>query len=335
SWIIENIINNKGGLHNRVTRSIRLKPFSLYETKCYLKAQNISLNNRQILELYIVFGGVPLYWSFIRKGYSAHQNIDELCFQSDAPLINEFNRLFQSLFQEPKPYIDLIRVLAKHRYGVSQSELIIKAKLPDGGNTIRKLNQLEEAGFITSLIPYGHKNRGIYYVIDDEYSLFFLRWIESNLKTITKKAINKGFWMSQSNRASWKSWVGLAFESICYKHIDQVRKALNIDPGAIAGTWRYSPKIQDDQKGAQIDLLFDRPDKVITLCEIKFSGTPFVIDKEYSQKLLQKIEIFKKRTKTKKQLFLAMITSNGLKPTIYSEEIITNQVTLEDLFKEN
>lgn len=334
SWIIDNIINNKGGLHNRVTRTINLKPFSLHETESYLKEHQIRLNHRQILDLYTVLGGVPLYWSFVRKGRSAHQCIDELCFQNDGSLVKEFERLFESLFEDPKPYTDLIRIIAKHRYGVGQSELIAISKLPDGGGTVKKLLQLEEAGFITGLVPYGHKDRGKYYVVDDEYSLFYLRWIEPNLKTIAKKALNEGFWTSQANQPTWKIWAGLAFESICYKHIDQIRNALNIDPGSIIGTWRYLPKAKDNQEGAQIDLLFDRLDGAITICEIKCSDFLFAIDKSYAQDLLKKMEIFRKQTRTKKQLFLSMITTMGLKNTMYSEEIVASEATLEDLFKE-
>lgn len=334
SWIIDKIINNRGGLHNRVTRIIHLKPFSLHETESFLKERQIHLNRKQILDLYVVLGGVPLYWSFIRKGQSAHQCIDELCFQSDGPLVKEFERLFESLFEDPKPFKDLIRIIAKHRYGIGQAELIALSKLPDGGGTVKRLHQLEEAGFITSLVPYGHKDRGVYYVIDDEYSLFYLRWIEPNLKTIAKKVISQGFWISQSQQPTWKIWVGLAFESICYKHIDQIRKALHISPGAIVGTWRFVPKAKGTQEGAQIDLLFDRPDGVITLCEIKCSDNHFVVDKTYAQELLRKKEIFRKITRTKKQLFLSMITMMGLKPTMYSEEIISGQAILEDLFRD-
>ncbi|HSX13869.1 MAG TPA: ATP-binding protein [Chlamydiales bacterium] len=334
SWIIEHIINDRGGLHNRVTRTIQLKPFSLNETKQFLAAQHIHLENKQILDLYTAFGGVPLYWSFIRKGLSAHQCIDEICFQNNGALVKEFGRLFSSLFEDPKLYTDIIKVIARHRYGIGQSELIVQAKLPPGGNTVYRFSQLEEAGFITSLVPYGHKDKGIYYVIDDEYSLFYLQWIAPNMKTIAKKAENQGFWNALSQRPSWKSWSGLAFESICYKHIDQIRIALKLDPGSIAGTWRYKPRMKTDSEGAQIDLLFDRPDGSITICEIKCSDSPFLIDKSCAQALLNKMEIFRKQTRTKKQLFLAMITPFGLHPTMYSEEIVTNQVVLEDLFKE-
>lgn len=333
SWIINNIINNKGGLHNRVTRTFHLQPFSLHETESYLKEHQIKLNRRQILDLYTVLGGVPLYWSFIRKGLSAHQCIDELCFQQNGPLVSEFGRLFESLFEDPKPYVELIRFISGHRYGIGQSELIALSQLPNGGGTIDRLHQLEEAGFVTSLVPYGHKDRGVYYVMDDEYSLFYLQWIEPHLKTIAKKDANEGFWLSLSNQPSWKAWAGYAFESTCYKHIAQIRKALKIDPGATAGTWRFVPKAKSQEEGSQIDLLFDRLDGSITLCEIKHSDKLFAIDKSYAQEILKKMEVFKKRTKTKKQLFFSMITKVGLKPTMYSEELIANEATLDDLFK--
>ncbi len=334
SWIIEKIINNKGGLHNRTTCTIHLKPFSLIETKKFLTEHHIHLEHRQILDLYTVFGGVPLYWSFIRKGLSAHQCIDKLCFQNGGALVKEFGRLFASLFEDPKPYIDLVRIIAWHRYGIGQADLIAKSKLPPGGTTVHRFQQLEEAGFITSLVPYGHKDKGVYYVIDDEYCLFYLHWIEPNLKTIAKKAANKGFWLSLSQRPAWKSWAGIAFESIYYKHIDQIRVALKLDPGSIAGTWRYRPRSKTDEGGAQIDLLFDRPDGTITICEIKCSDKPFAIDKAYAQALLKKMDIFRKQIRTQKQLFLSMVTTFGLQPTMYSEEIVANQVTLDDLFKE-
>ena len=335
SWIIEKIINDKGGLHNRVTRTIHLKPFTLHEIESFLKDRRIRLTHRQILDIYMVLGGVPHYWSFVSRGQTAHQCIEELCFQTDGVLVKEFSRLFESLFEDAKIYTELVRIIAEHRYGIGQADLIAKAKLPRGGNTIDRLRQLEEAGFITSLVPYGHKDRGIYYLIDDEYILFYLHWIEPNIKTITKKGLRKGFWLSQSQRPAWKSWTGYAFESVCYKHISQISHALTLDPGSNIGTWRYSPRPRSDQEGAQIDLLFDRPDGAITLCEIKCSDKPFSIDKFYAKSLSNKEEIFRKQTKTKKQLFWAMVTTFGLKPTIYSEEIVAGEVILEDLFKED
>jgi len=229
-------------------------------------------------------------------------------------------------------YLKLCRIIAKHRYGISQVQLIKESKASLGGRTVHRLKELEDSGFIMSFIPYGNEKKGIYYKIIDEYTLFYLYWIEPSLSSIRKNDQGSGYWLSKSLSPSWKSWAGYAFEAVCYKHIFNIRKALQIDPGAEVGSWRYSPRKGHDEEGAQIDLLFDRPDDVITLCEIKYNEKPFSIDKLYAKNLLNKEKIYREQTRTKKQIFMSMITSGGLKPTMYSEEIISSQVELENLF---
>lgn len=331
SWIIKKIINNTGGLYNRVTRTMNLDAFSLHETEKFLLHFGIKLNHCQLLELYMIFGGVPHYLSLLRKGISAAECVDELCFQKGGTLVNEFERLFGSLFKNEENYIRLIRMISKFPSGIGQAELIKKSESSDGGRTKKRLKELEETGFIIEFIPHGHKEKGLYYKIIDAFTLFYLRWIEPSLKTALKQDNSAGYWLSKTNSASWKIWAGLAFESVCYKHIAQIIKAFNIQCGAEVGSWRYVPRKLDTQ-GAQIDLLFDRDDGVITICEIKHHVKPFSIGKEYAKKLLNKIDVYKKHSKTKKQLFLVMITTNGLKSTIYSEKIIDGAITLEDLF---
>jgi uncharacterized protein len=333
SWVIANIINNKGGLYNRITFSLKLEPFSLAETKLFLKSQGIRLNYQHILDLYMVIGGIPHYLSRVEKGKSASQCIDELCFQKNGILFSEFEKLFTSLFDESDIYLRLCRSIAKHRYGIGQVQLIKESKAPHGGRTIHRLKELEDAGFIMSFIPYGHQEKGIYYKVIDEYTLFYFHWIEPSLSAIRKKDQASGYWLSKSTSPRWKSWAGYAFEAICYKHLSNIRTTLQIDPGAEVGSWRYVPKQRQVEEGAQIDLLFDRPDGVVTICEIKYNEQPFPIDKQYAKNLLNKVETFQKHSQTRKQIFIAMITSGGLKPTMYSEEIISGQVRLEDLFE--
>ena len=333
SWIIDKVINNKGGLYNRVTQTINLDPFTLMETKDFLSSLGIKLNHKQILELYMIFGGIPHYLALIKKGRSAAQYVDEICFQKGGALINEFNRLFKALFSDADKYISLIRVIAKYPCGIGQSQLIKESSVPDGGRTKNKLEALENAGFIMQFIPHGHQEKGIYYKIIDEFTLFYLRWIEPNQKKISKQDKSFGYWLSKTKSPNWKSWSGLAFEAVCYKHLAQIRKSLNIEVGADVSSWRYAPRKQEN-KGAQIDLLFDREDGAITICEIKYTNKPFVITKEYSKSLVNKIEVYKQQSKTEKQIFLTMITANGLKPSAYSGELIDSIVTLNDLFKE-
>lgn len=177
-----------------------------------------------------------------------------------------------------------------------------------------------------------HKQRGIYYRLIDEYTLFYLDWIEPIKNTLQKRSIAAGYWESKQNSGMWHSWAGHAFEAICYKHLAQIRQKLHISPAAIANGWRYVPTARALEHGAQIDLLFDRDDAVITLCEIKYTNTPFEVNKNYAAQLKRKMEVFKAKTRTNKQLFLALISANGLKKTIYSEAMIQGVVTLDDFF---
>jgi hypothetical protein len=270
----------------------------------------------------------------LRRGLSSAQCIDELCFQKNGILFSEFDRLFASLFHEADIYLKLCRTIANHRYGIGQAQLIRESQVSSGGRMIHRLKELEDAGFIMSFIPYKHREKGISYKIIDEYTLFYFHWIEPSLSGIRRKNQASGYWLSKSSSPSWKSWAGYAFEAVCYKHIENIRKALEIDPGAEAASWKHIPKKSEMDDGAQIDLLFDRPDEAVTICEIKYNESPFAIDKNYAKNLLNKSEVYKKQNKTNKQLFIAMITSGGLKPTMYSEEIIANQTTLDDLFKD-
>lgn len=333
SWLLEKLVYSKGGLHNRITYRIDLDPFTLKESKQFLAKKNIKLTNIQILKLYMAMGGVPLYLDQVMRGLSADQNIDEIFFNKRGLLFKEFEQLFSSLFKHHEVIEELIRIIATHRYGISQMELMVKSSKSVGGRLKSRLYELEHAGFIESFTPYHHKEKGIYYRIIDEYTLFYLKWIEPIAKTLRKRDTERGYWQSKHNSASWLSWAGYAYESICYRHIKQIRNALGIKPGADIASWRYSPRKKTNEVGAQIDLLFNRDDNVITICEIKYTSSPFVVDKKYAQDLLRKVSVFRKHTRTNKQIFIAMISANGLKPTMYSEELITAVVNLDNLFK--
>ncbi len=335
SWIIRKIINNRGGLHNRITYKMRLQPFSLNETKAYLHSKGVKVNNKQVTQLYMVTGGIPYYLASAKKGLSVMQQIEMLAFSKNSILFTEFDNLFSSLFDDAEPYVELIRIIAKHRDGIGQEDLISASKFASrGGRASDKLTELEEAGFIMSFIPHYHKKRGTYYKVIDEYTLFYLKWIEPVRNTLQRRALEKGYWESEYNSPTWLSWAGYAFEALCYKHISQIRKKLEISPSAIANAWRYVPTAKATDDGAQIDILFDRKDDAITLCEIKYTDKPFTIDKAYAKSLLNKRDVFARRTKTKKQLFIAMISASGLKDTLYVDDFIDGLVTIDDLFVE-
>ncbi|MBS0358109.1 MAG: AAA family ATPase [Proteobacteria bacterium] len=333
SWIIEKIVNNKGGLHNRLTRNIYLEPFKLSQTKRFLKSMSINLNNMQIVQLFMVMGGIPYYLSKLEKSLSATQLIEKLAFKQKSFLLDEFNNLFSSLFDESSMYIEIVREIAMHRYGIGQEDLLKKmGKSMQGKGGMQKLGALQDTSFIMNFKPHLHKARGIYYRIIDEYSLFYFYWIEPVKSTLLKKSLLDGYWDKLKVKPSWNSWAGLAFESICYEHLPQITKALSLSPTAIPCTWRYVPRKGTDDQGAQIDLLFDRDDDSITLCEIKYSDKPFVITKEYADKLRQKIEVFKRVTRTTKQIFIVIIATNGIKKNKYSDKLISQAIDINSLF---
>ncbi len=333
-WIVKNIINNKGGLYNRVTKRIHLEPLNLAQTKEYLVHAKIKLNERQIADIYMVLGGIPFYLSQIEPGATAVQTIERLAFKKNSFLMSEFTNLYETLFGSQEGHIELARTIAQHHYGIGQEDLASQFKhISSGGRLISWLEDLEEAGFIQRFKPFKHARRGVYYKMIDEYSLFYFHWIEPIQETLLEKGMRKGYWERIQNSAQWRSWSGYAFEALCYKHVPQISIALQLSPTAIPYAWRYVPARVSKDQGAQVDLLFDRDDGAITLCEIKYSLNEFVIDKQYAALLSKKIEAFKKRTKTNKLVFLAFVSASGLKPSLYAEAMVSGLVDLEDLFQ--
>ena len=336
SWIINKVVNNKGGLHNRITKKILLKPFTICETEGFLKQRGIKLNREQVLQLYMALGGVPHYLKHIAKGQSAAQNINNLCFNKDGLLFNEFDEVFSSLFEDHEAYKELISIINKVKTGISREDVEKSNKLTGrGGRLTERLKDLEDSGFISSFMPLGHTRKGIYYRVSDEFCCFYLSWIQDEKKTLIKHETNSRYWEMQIGTPKYNSWSGYVFESLCYKHLAEVRSTLGISSKAKSGVWRFQPQKGNNNSGAQIDLLFERDDGVVTVCEIKYSSEPFAIDKACYLNLLNKIKVYKRETGSKKQIFVAMISANGLKETIYSEEIVTGLVTLDDFFKNN
>lgn len=327
SWMIKKVINNRGGLHNRVTKKIRLLPFSVGETADFLQERKINLDQYQVLQLYMAMGGIPQYLKEINVGESAAQAIDRICFTKDGLLHEEFKNLYHSLFDDANNHISVVKALAKKGIGLTRSEIIETCKLTSGGGTTQLLDELTESGFITPYIPFDRTAKDSIYKLTDEYSLFYIKFIEN------KKADGTGTWVKFSTSASWKSWGGTAFESICMKHTLQLKKALAI-AGVYSETsvWRYRPNIKDEQ-GAQIDLLIDRQDLCISVCEMKFSISEFEISKAYAKELETKLSIFRQRTKTRKTLFLTMVTTYGVKNKSSFIGLVQNEITMDALFK--
>ncbi|MCR9286851.1 MAG: ATP-binding protein [Bacteroidetes bacterium] len=324
SWIIEKVIRDKGGLHNRITRRITLKPFNLAEMETYFKSQNIRLNRYETILIYMAMGGIPHYMKEVKKGKGAIQNIEDICFASDGLLTDEFVNLYPALFENSDNHIKVIRALATKWKGLTRSEIIKATKLSNGGGLTKVLNELDYSGFISAYIPFGKRKKDMLYRLTDEYSLFYINFIEKQKLNI------KGLWQALSQTQKFKSWTGYAFESICLKHISQIQEALRIG-GVYTEPSSFTFKGDDTYDGVQIDLLLDRNDKIINLCEIKFHNKEFTITKSYAKQLRNKRGTFQDISKTKKLVFLTMITTFGLKENEYSS-MIDNSLTMDVLF---
>jgi AAA+ ATPase superfamily predicted ATPase len=327
SWMLDKVINNRGGLHNRITRRIRLMPFSLGETEDFLRYRKVSLNRRQILEIFMVTGGIPQYLKQIERGKSAAQNIDALCFSKDGFLTDEFGRLYESLFQHAQSHVDVVRALARKRAGLSRTELLEKAGLPSGGTSTRILTALEESGFIARHVPFGKKKNSAQYRLIDEFSLFYLTWMEPGTHDLARSN-----WLQLRQSRAWSAWAAITFEGVCWKHVDRIAHGLSIGGvNTVASVWSYRA-CDKNQRGAQIDLLIDRADYCISVCEIKFSDTMFTITKSYAAELQAKLDVFRQQSGSRKTLFLVMIASSGCSENEHYQRLITSQLNLDDLF---
>lgn len=325
SWMIQKVVNDRGGLHNRITRLLFLYPFTLAETEAYFKLRNIHLNRYQILQIYMVMGGIPMYLDQLKPGLSAVQNIQATFFAQNGYLRNEFQRLFASLFQKYQNHIAIIRALSAKRIGLTRSEIIQHAKLSNGGMLSELLDELEMSGFITTYNGYGKKVKESLFRLTDQYSLFYLTFIEP-----LGKGSHTDFGQL-SDLSQWKSWSGYAFENVCLTHVQAIRKALGISGiGSSVSSFTTGPK--DGLPGTQIDLLIDRNDQTINICEIKFSVSDYEVTKKDVENLETKKRVFQYHTKTNKHLFTTLITANKVIENSNRLNHVDQVVTGDDLF---
>jgi len=326
SWMIQKVVNHRGGLHNRITKNIHLQAFTLSESEQYLINNNIRFDRYQLIQIYMAMGGIPHYLKEIRRGDSAAQNINRICFSPTGLLTNEFSRLYVSLFNQAENHIAVIKALASKQQGLTREQIVKATKLPSGGLVSRVLEELLSSGFITAYRPFGKKKKEKLYRLTDEYSLFYLNFIEG------KEHEGDDIWNLLSQTQLYKTWSDYAFENICLKHIAQIKKAIGIS-GIYSLSGSFYKKGTAEGKGAQIDLLIDRNDHVINLFEVKFYNEPYTITKDYAAKLREKMGVFRSTTKTKKQLFWVFISTFGVLENQHSGSIIAKFLMMDDLFE--
>jgi len=324
SWMLDNLINNHGGLHNRITHQMLIEPFCLRECRQYFDLYGFGYSEKEIAECYMVLGGVPYYLSLMNKEESVAQNIDRLIFAQTGELRTEKANLFKSLFKHSDDYVKIIEALSSKNKGLTRNELLNITKLHNNAKFSKMLQELENCRFVRQYQPFDKKTRSITYQITDPF-LYFCHKIQEKCNYQ-----DENYWSHTINTSAYHAWTGFAFELLCLNHTSQIKEALRIG-GIQTAIYCWRSISDSEDKGAQIDLIIDRADPSINLCEMKFSSSEFELTKSEREKIENRRDIFISKTKTRKSIRITMITSFGLKENIHSK-IIQNSLSIKDLY---
>ena len=332
SWMMDKLVENQGGLHGRITNNIYVRPFTLHETEQYMQSRGAAWDRYQLLQTYMIIGGIPFYYSLLNVKESLVQNVDRLFFRKNGELRTEFEELYSALFTNTEKYTSVVKLLNSKREGMTREEIENGTKM-DKSLLSTVLRNLERCDFILRYSQFGNKSKGAIYRLVDFYTLFYYRFIDGF------NAQDENWWSHNYQSPSVESWQGLSFELLCLLHLTQIKQKLGISGIATAASsWRYIPTKQkklteDMEKGTQIDLLIDRGDRVINLCEMKFSVKPYRISDAYETTLRDRMSVFQEKTKTTKSLVYTFVTTFGVANSM-GKSIVNSEVTMEDLFKE-
>ena len=324
SWIVENFDENKGGLFNRQTARLYIEPFDLRHTEMYLASRGISWSRYDIVQVYMIMGGIPFYLRLIDPELTLNENIDNMFFKKRAELFNEFNHLYNTLFSNSEAYIKIVSAISEKRCGLIRDEIVRRTGLPANGVLSRMLSDLEKSGFIRINREYGNKKKNNRYQLSDYYSLFYFKFIRDNYGK------DEHFFSNMNDNSVRRAWAGLTFEQVCKDHMSQIKNSLGI-AGVLSAESTFYRSGSDDTKGVQVDLVIDRGDNVVNLCEIKFSTHEYEINKEYDMSLKRKVDVFRESTGCNKTIIVTMITTYGIKKNKYSN-YIGREIIMDELF---
>ena len=325
SWMLKKVIHARGGLHNRVTVRINLKPFSLAECEKMAVSLGLVASRYQILLYYMALGGIPFYWNFLQRGLSVAQNMDALFFSETARLGDEFQELYSSLFSKEAPYVQIVTALGKKKMGLTRAEIAIATKISNSGTMTAYLEELEQCGLIRRYRIPGKINREAIYQLIDNYTLFYFRFIRENIEQ------DPHFWNSSLDSRFVTTWQGLAFELVCLQHVECIKRALQIG-GVHSAVYAWQMKGSSDGTNAQIDLVIDRNDGIVNLCEMKFSVDKYTLTAKDDKAMLGKKNSLGQDIPKRKTIHITYVTTFGLAHNHYWNNIQA-EVTLDDLFQ--
>lgn len=325
SWILNKVIHSKGGLHGRVSERIRLQPFTLSECEQYAQSRKLVMTRYQLAEMYMIMGGIPYYWKYLDPALSPAANVDDIFFAGNDKLENEFEELYASLFRKKEAYMKIVTALSLKKIGMTREEVAAATGLANSGTLTKYLIELEQCGFVRKYAVPGNKVKGAVFQLMDNFTLFHFQYIADNANHDTH------FWSTSLDSQRHVVWKGLAFERLCLWHAEEIKRALQIG-GVQTNLYAWRKARSSNRDGVQIDMVIDRRDDVINLCEMKFSSAEYEISEAEDRKIIDRRELFRNDTATRKALHLTYVTTYGLKPNAYAHDIQT-VVTLDDLFK--
>lgn len=321
SWMLDNLINNHGGLYNRVTYEIKLSPFTLKECEEFYIENNIKFSQYDIVQSDMILGGIPYYMEYLKPSLSLVQNVDELFFNQNAKLVNEYDRLFSSVFTNPTYVKNIVELLAGKSVGYRRSEIVAKLKITDGSKLSNYLNALISSDLIIKYVPYGKSKKEPYYKLIDSFCLFYLNFVKG------RDGVTDNYWQNNFASQSLAVWRGYAFENICFKHINEIKKALGIS--GVSSMTSALIKL-NDETSSQIDMIILRKDNVINVCELKFYNKEFTVSKDYYKIILAREDSINSENKTA-VVHNTLITTFGIVKNEYSS-IFNDVISLADLF---
>lgn len=326
SWMLDNVINQNGGLYGRTTSEMKLEPFTLAETEQYFRLLGAQMSRYDIIQAYMAMGGIPYYMNFWQPDMSLVQNMDYIFFARNAKLKKEFSRLFRSLFTNPENYVQIVRLLGKRHSGYSRKEICEKTGIESGKTLTRTLEALEASDFIQLYQPFSAGKREQRYRLIDPYCLFYLHFMDGDSKN------DPHFWQNNYLGASLTSWRGIAFEEVCFLHAQSIKRALGIE-GIASNESGWIVRGDGEKEGAQVDMVISRADNVVNLCEMKFYGDSYLPTKEDDLRLRHRITALSELLGKRQSLHITLVTTFGLSQGMYSG-LFTQCVTLDDLFRE-
>jgi len=326
TWIVQKVLRNRGGLHNRVTRQLPVAPFTLKECEEYARYRHLNYNRKQLAECYMALGGVAYYWSLLDEELSVAQNFDRMFFGPADEMRSEYGRLFSSLFKSPTRHLVIVEMLGRRKQGMTREEIVDGLREGSGGEVTECLEELCDCGFLRRYSAMGCAKKGALYQLIDNYTLFYFQFLRN------RKGTDPHFWTLSEHKPALNAWRGLAFERVCLWHVDELRAALGIS-GVLTDVYAWRAKVvEKTDRPYQVDLVLDRGDGLVDLCEMKFAGGEYELDREDDIVLRERAEAFRRQTQTRKGVRSVMVTTYGLKSNKYSGNI-ASQVTLDDLFK--